>query len=100
MSNILYSNINDPRIFVYRDENVDYGITLNFAHMKSRLIMILWLLLAIIPTILICFFAVNIVEIALIAIYDLSLCISIIVVSFKGASRDLKRYPGLKGPRT
>ena len=52
MSKILYSNINDPRIFVYSDENIEYGVTLNFAHKKSRVMMVVWLLLAVIPNVL------------------------------------------------
>ena len=99
MSKILYSNINDPRIFVYRDENIEYGVTLNFAHKKSRVMMVVWLLLAVIPNVLTWVCSLRIVGIFLAFVYDLCLVIGIGVVSFRGASRDLKRHPGPRGPR-
>ena len=37
---IFYSNKEDPRVFVYRDENgpSGRGVTLNFAHKKARVL--------------------------------------------------------------
>ena len=99
MSKILYSSINDPRIFVYSDENIEYGVTLNFAHKKSRVMMVVWLLLAVIPNVLTWVCSLRIVGIFLVFVYDLCLVIGSCVVSFRGASRDLKRHPGSRGPR-
>ena len=110
MNRILYSNIDDPRIFVYRDENIEYGITLNFAHRKAQAMMISWLVLSVFPVVLIWFFKAGIAAIAIFIAYAVCLVyfylevskelgVSIVVISIKGASRDLKRHPGPKGPR-
>ena len=99
MNRILYSNIDDPRIFVYSDENIEYGITLNFAHRKAQAMMISWLVLSVFPVVLIWFFKAGIAAIAIFIAYAVCLGVSIVVISIKGASRDLKRHPGPKGPR-
>lgn len=99
MNRILYSNIDDPRVFVYRDENIEYGVTLNFAHRKARAMMISWLVLAVSPVFLIWLFKAGVAAIAIFIAFDVCLAVSVVVISIKGASRDLKRHPGLRGPR-
>ncbi len=99
MSRILYSNRDDPRIFVYRDGNMEYGVTLNFAHRKAWVMMISWLILTIAPVFFIWLFQGGILAIALFVAFDMCFAVSIVIISIKGASRDLKLYPGFKGPR-
>lgn len=96
-----YSNKDDPRIFVYRDENgpSGYGVTLNLAHRKARVLGVLWLVLLILPVIFLCLFVRSSILAALSAIPLLGVCVGSAVVFYCGASRDLKKHPGLKGPR-
>lgn len=98
---IFYSNKEDPRVFVYRDENgpSGRGVTLNFAHKKARVLGTIWLVLLILPIVFLCVYVPSSVIATLLAIPYLGLCISIAVVCYRGASRDLKRFPGLNGPR-
>ena len=58
MRRLYYSNKDDPRVFVYRDENgpSGYGVTLNFAHKKAMLMGVLWLGLLILPVVLLCIY--------------------------------------------
>lgn len=99
MNRILYSNIDDPRVFVYRDENIEYGVTLNFAHRRARAMMVFWLVLAVSPVFLIWLFKAGIAAIALFIAFDVCLGVTIAVISIKGAARDLKRHPGPRGSR-
>lgn len=98
---LYYSNKDDPRVFVYRDENgpSGYGVTLNFAHKKAMLMGVLWLGLLILPVVLLCIYVRSSLIASLSAIPLLGLCVSCIVVFYRGAARDLKKFPGLKGPR-
>ena len=98
---LIYANKNDPRVFVYRDENgpSGYGVTLNFAHRKARVLGVLFLVLLILPIVLIAIFVRSSIVATWSAIPLLSLSIAFIVVCYRGAARDLKRFPGLKGPR-
>ena len=100
MRRLHYSNKDDPRIFVYRDENgpSGYGVTLNFAHKKARWIVVLWLGLLILPFTLLCIYVRSPLIAPLLAIPLLGFCASAIVFD-RGAARDLKKFPGLKGPR-
>lgn len=101
MRRLYYSNKDDPRVFVYRDENgpSGYGVTLNFAHRKAMVLTILWLGLLILPIILLCIFVRSSLIASLLAIPLLAVTMSIVVVAYRGAARDLKKFPGLKGPR-
>ena len=97
----IYVNKNDPRVFVYRDENgpSGYGVTLNFAHRKARVLGVLWIALLILPVVIfnVCERSSAIVILSI--LLTLGSCIGIGVACYRGASRDLKRFPGLKGPR-
>ena len=101
MRRLYYSNKDDPRIFVYRDENgpSGYGVTLNFAHKKARWIGVLWLGLLILPFALVCIYVRSSLIASLMAIPLLVLCVSNLIAFYRGAARDLKKVPGLKGPR-
>ena len=101
MIRLYYCNKDDPRVFVYRDENgpSGYGITLNFAHKKARWIGVLWLGLLILPFTLLCIYVRSSLIASLSAIPLLGLCVGCIIVLYRGAARDLKKFPGLKGPR-
>ena len=99
---IFYSNKEDPRVYVYRDENgpSGYGVTLNFAHRKAAVLTILWLVLFIVPSsiLFVCAHSSLILD-SLLAIFMLGLVVSSVIMAYRGAARDLKRFPGLKGPR-
>lgn len=99
---LYYANKDDPRVFVYRDENgpFGYGVTLNFAHRKARVTFVLGLILLIVPTVaLVCLFSHSPSIEPLLTIPSLLVCVCLAIISYRGAARDLKKYPGLKGPR-
>lgn len=97
-----YSNQDDPRVFVYRDENgpSGYGVTLNFAHRKAVVLTILWLVLLIVPSSLLFIYAhTSLILTLLMAIFMLGAVVSIGIIAYRGAAQDLKKFPGLKSAR-
>lgn len=103
---LFYSNKEDPRVYVYKDENgpSGMGVTLNFAHRKAWAVMAAEIALML-PVV--CVVNVNAVRhflssgvfVSLLVTYCVCFVAISIVVAYRGASRDLKRYPGPKGPR-
>lgn len=100
---LFYSNKEDPRVFVYKGECIVWGVTLNLAHRKSRKMMIGLLVILIVP--ILCLTVASSLGIASRSVMSVfSLCyvgiiLVTVVISYIGAHRDLKRYPGPKGPR-
>ena len=105
---LYYSNKDDPRIFVYKTENKFYGVTLNCAHRKGRILMVGVLVLGIVPGL--CFTLMSCargfkspcslaVASILLTVYYVCFSIGSVIWGFRSAARDLKRYPGLNGPR-
>ena len=101
MRRLFYANKDDPRVYVYKDENgpSGCGVTLNFAHRKARWLGVLWFVLLVLPVISLCVFVRSSVIASLSAIPLLGVVIGLLIVAYRGASRDLKMHPGLKGPR-
>ena len=103
---LFYSNKEDPRVYVYRDENgpSGLGVTLNFAHGKAWIVMAVNIIL-LIPVV--CVTIVNPASllsspgllISLLVVYCVCFVVMSAVWAFRRASCDLKRYPGPKGPR-
>lgn len=102
---IFYSNKEDPRTFVYRDENgpSGLGVTFNFAHRKAKILsaVLLFLMLPLIicpilirpqitsvPVVMALYFAYSVVYVT-----------GTLIICYRGAARDLREHQGLKGPR-
>lgn len=98
---LYYSNRDDPRIFVYKDEKGPWGagVTLNLAHTKARWIAVLWLGSMSLPASLLIIYERSSMITTLSMIFLLGLCVGSVIMSYRGAARDLKKFPGLKGPR-
>ena len=96
-----YSNKDDPRLFVYRDEYgpSGLGVTLNFAHRKALRLTTLWLILLLAPVAGVFLSSTAPAGVFLMVAWSLGLTAYIGLVCYRGASRDLKRHPGSKGPR-
>ena len=105
---LLYSNKDDPRIFVYQTENKSYGVTFNCAHRKGRIMMVGVLVLGIVPGL--CFTLMSCANIFksscslagasnLLTVYYVCFSIGGVIWGFRSAARDLQRHPGLNGPR-
>jgi len=102
---LFYNNKEDPRDYVYRDENgpSGYGVTLNFARRKAWIVMAVHAIfvISVVCVVLVpmCYFSSPGVFVSLLAAYCVCFAVVSVAVAFRGASRDLKRYPGSKGPR-
>lgn len=103
---MFYINKGDPRVFVYRDENgpSGYGVTLNFAHLKARILFVAWLVLCAMPIAWAAVANPGVLKnhpllIALLTAWPLCLTVGVAVACYCGAARDLKMFPGLKGAR-
>ena len=101
MRRLFYANKDDPRVYVYKDENgpCGYGVTLNFAHRKARWLGVLCFVSLVLPVVFLCIFVRSSVIASLSAIPLLGVVIGQLILAYRGAARDLKRHPGLKGPR-
>jgi hypothetical protein len=92
---IIYVNKDDPRIFVYKHQRWRWvGVTLNFAHASSFLILLFTLASLLLPLIplLVCVPGKSggIFSIVLLACWTIALCL----YYFHRAEKDLERYPG------
>ena len=99
VNKLFYANKADPRIFVYKTENKAYGVTFNFAHRKARVLMLLVLALLLVPNVLISICRFKMPIILSVVVYDVILVPALGIFAFRGAASDLKRHPGLNGPR-
>lgn len=100
---LLYSNKEDPRIFVYKGECVIWGVTLNLAHGKARKIMIGLLLVLIVPPLCLTVTSyLGVYSRSVISVFGIcyaGIVFALAALSYIGAYRDLKKNPGPKGPR-
>ena len=99
VNKLFYVNKDDPRIFVYKTENKSYGVTFNFAHRKARVLMLLVIVLLLVPYVLMSIFGLKMPIILLVVGYYVILVPALAIFAFRGAASDLKRHPGLNGPR-
>lgn len=92
---IIYCNRRDPRVFVYKHEKYRWpGVTLNFAHPKSFVIMAATILSCLVMAL-----AANVWKpwgMVLVAAW----AALVVVYAFRGAAEDLKRHPGNRSCRS
>jgi len=91
---IIYINKEDPRLFVYKHQKWKWmGITLNFAHSKSLVLLCATLASAFIPFIPLLVIH-NTAAKILSAILFLFWFLALLCFYYRQASKDLQRYPG------
>jgi hypothetical protein len=96
----MYTNKNDPRVFAYLDDTYKWcGVTLNFAHKKSWIVMMLILLPVVANVICVAFIAEPGLVLRRWLIFFAAYFPVLVTTCFIGASRDLKRHPGPQGQR-
>ena len=84
----LYINREDPRLFVYKHPKWKWlGVTLNFARVQSSVLVIL---LSTVPLLVILLLTHHHLRAVLVIFW----LVAVVWFCFRGAARDLKRYPG------
>ncbi len=99
-STLIYINPDDPRIFVYKHNRCKWvGVTLNFAHGKSFPVLAALLLPLIVLPLLLCWPQSETGRGVLIGLYLTIDVTATCIICFRGAARDLRRYPGKPAAR-
>lgn len=96
----MYANKNDPRLFVYLDNTCKWcGVTLNFAHKISWIIMMVIIMPLIANSILMMFGGETQLVVRRLIIFCAIYFPILITLCYLGAALDLRRHPGRQGPR-
>lgn len=94
-SSVIYINKKDPRIFVYKNQTRKwFGVTLNFAHTKSLVVLFGTLLGLLVITLLSLHFLQYSWGVLFSLILFILWVIALICYCYREAAKDLRKYPG------